>query len=101
MVVTAAHGILARWLRGVEGDALAWITRGTVIAATAVTGLAAILSFAIGIRQRSSHLLLGPQSAGPLRRRHRRGGRLLPAWLVGSAVLVRLLRRPRPQPASA
>jgi|SRR5579884_524621 len=100
VAMTAAHGILARWLRSMEGGALDWVTRGTVIAATAVAGLAAILSLAIGIYQLSSYILLGPQSAGPFADAIGVAVVFLPAWLVGLAVLVRLLRRPRPQPAS-
>ncbi|HZV48703.1 MAG TPA: hypothetical protein VFD49_02915 [Candidatus Dormibacteraeota bacterium] len=99
-VVAIGHGFLAGWLRTMEGGGLTWITRGALIATTAVTGLAAILSTVVGSYQLSSYFLLG-QSAGPFADAIGMAVVFLPAWLACLAVLVRLLRRPQPRPAPA
>lgn len=101
VVVAVAHGFLARWLRGMEGGSPTWITRGTVIATTAVTGLTAVLSTAVGTYQVLSYFLLSQQNTGPFADAIGMAVVFLPTWLVALAVLVRSLRGPQPRAATA
>ena len=100
-VVAVAHGYLARWMRGMVGGSPTWITRGTVIATTAVTGLTAVLSTAIGAYQVLSYFLLSTQNTGPFADAVSMAVVFLPTWLVSLAVLVRSLRGPQPHAAPA
>jgi hypothetical protein len=102
VLVTVAHDYLARAVAHMIGGSPAWVTRGAILALTAVTAIAGIWSIALGLNQILGYFIIGPtQSQQPWGESVGMAIAFVPAWVYAMSRLVQDLRRPLPGAATA
>jgi hypothetical protein len=95
VLVAVGHHNLARAVANMTGGSPAWITRGALLALTAVTAIAGIWSTAIGLNQMLGYFIIGPtQSQQPWGESVGMAIAFVPAWIYAMTRLVEDLRRP-------
>ena len=105
LLVAVAHYYLARAVARMPGGSPTWVTRGTIMALTVTTAVAAIPAAAIGIYQVLSYFIVGSsQNPGQLWGEPVGAAiAFVPAWLYVMTRLIRDLQRPpttTPAPAA-
>ena len=97
-LVLAGHLCLARVARWMPGGDATWITRGTLSALTADTGLPGIMSGAFAAYSVLVYFLIQQQATMPFGDPLATAALFIAAWLVVMAVSLRKLSFRRPTP---
>lgn len=98
LVVAGGHRLLAVVVERLPGGSPAWVRRGTLVAVTALTGLAGFLSLIVAGYQVLTYFIVGSQQAGTFGDAAGAAAVFVPAWAAAMTLLLRHLRSAPAQP---